>query len=101
MARTSEESLTMNEQKIIDSLEDNSFFRYGVPSGGVDGANKVFNLPTTPSPTDSLSVWINGQLQAEGVGEDYVLSGSTITFAFAPQTGDKLYYSYIDNPSVL
>lgn len=64
------------------------------PTGTIDGVNVTFGLSETPTPTNSLKLYRNGLLLAEGV--DYSLSGTTITF-FAnskPYTGDALRASF-------
>lgn len=53
------------------------------PAGAVDGVNAVFELSFEPA---SLLLFLNGVLQT--LGGDYTLSGTTITFATAPFTGD-------------
>jgi hypothetical protein len=63
------------------------------PSGTINGVNTSFTLLHTVSPTASLSLYKNGQLQIAG-GADYTLSGSTITYGSAPKTGDVLTASY-------
>lgn len=65
-----------------------------VPSGTINGSNTVFTLAGTPSPSSSLQLYLNGQLQEEGVGNDYTLSGQTITFAAGPLTGSVLLAFY-------
>ena len=64
------------------------------PSGIVDGSNTAFTLSAAPSPATSLAVYRNGILQK--VGQDFALSGSTVTFVTAgtPQPGDTLLASY-------
>lgn len=64
------------------------------PSGTVNGSNKVFTASQTPL-AGSLSVYLNGLYQEEGSGNDYVVSGSTITFVDAPETGDNIVITYI------
>jgi len=55
----------------------------------VDGVNDTFTLVGTPSPSDSLQLYKNGQLLFEGVG--YTLSGNSIVYAAAyiPEVGDE------------
>lgn len=55
------------------------------PAGAVDGVNDEFELSHEPA---SLLLFLNGVLQT--LGDDYTLSGTTITFATAPFTGDVL-----------
>lgn len=53
-----------------------------------------FTLSNTPL-TNSVQVFLNGLLQAEGTGKDYILSGTTVTFATAPISGDIVLVHYI------
>jgi hypothetical protein len=39
-------------------------------------------------------LYLNGQYMTVGVGEDYILSGITITMASAPIVGDKIIVNY-------
>ena len=68
------------------------------PSGAIDGTNDTFTLANTPDPPASLILTKNGIVMEEGTGNDYTLSGNTITFQAGqiPQTGDKLlcWYRY-------
>lgn len=59
---------------------------YGaVPSGAIDGTNRIFTIGRSLT---QATVWNNFPL-IPGLG--YVLSGTTITYASAPQVGDSLY----------
>jgi hypothetical protein len=71
-----------------------TFVDLEVPSGTINGTNKVFTLAFAPNPQLSLRVSNNGILLKQGA--DYTLSGSTVTFVTAavPQTGDLLTASY-------
>lgn len=64
------------------------------PSGDINGSNKTYTLAQTPSPALSLKLFRNGQLQT--AGEDYTLSGLTITMVNAPKAGNVLraWYNY-------
>lgn len=62
------------------------------PSGSVNGSNVTFTLANTPV-TGTEHVYLNGLLQ-DAAGEDYSISGTTITMTVAPQTGDKIRVSY-------
>jgi len=62
------------------------------PSGTINGTNVTFTLANTPS--NQISLYLNGQYMVPGAGEDYTLSGSTITMAAAPIVGDKLRVCY-------
>lgn len=59
-----------------------------VPSGTINGINTTFTLSYAPSPATMLLLFRNGVFQTAG-GEDYTLSGSTITYVTAPATGEK------------
>jgi len=64
------------------------------PSGLVNGINDTFTLSSTPSPSTSLLLFINGQLITQGT--DYTLATATITFVSSaiPMTGDILLATY-------
>jgi hypothetical protein len=59
-----------------------------VPIGEVNKRNAIFTLAHAPNPASSLRVYFNGLLQR--VTADYTLSGKTITFTTAPDTGELL-----------
>ena len=64
------------------------------PSGTINGTNLVFTLAYAPAPAAGLVLTLNGLVLQ--LGNDYTLSGNTITFipAGAPQLGDGLLASY-------
>lgn len=62
-------------------------------SANCNGTNLVFTLSFTPI-TKSVQVFLNGLLQEDGVGKDYILLGATITFTIAPTAGDILIIHY-------
>ncbi len=64
-----------------------------IPDGIMDGTNTVFMLSSEPIP-NSEHLFLNGLLQDEGYGEDYVILGNTITFNEAPLPGMRLRCSY-------
>lgn len=63
------------------------------PLGLIDGTNKVFTLKYTPV-ENSEHIYLNGVLQDNGETNDYIISGSTITFKEAPLYGMKLRCTY-------
>jgi hypothetical protein len=67
-----------------------------VPAGTKNGSNKTFTLAHTPVGQILLS-W-NGQIMTPGVGNDYTLSGTTITLlaTVGPASSDVLlaFYPY-------
>lgn len=70
------------------------------PTGTIDGTNATFTLASSPVAANTggraLTIFLNGLALLEGAGEDYTVSGATITFVATckPQTGDKLRASY-------
>ena len=63
------------------------------PSGAVNGSNTTYTLAFTPI-SGSEHVYLNGLLQEPGAGNDYTISGVTITYLTAPISGDKIRVSY-------
>lgn len=64
------------------------------PTGAVNGTNTTFVLASAPA-AGSEEVFLNGILQEPGAGNDYTISGDTITYLAAPETGDRLRVSYV------
>ena len=65
-------------------------------SANCNGSNVEFTLAETPI-ANSVQVFLNGLLQEEGSGNDYTISGVTITFATAPDASDLLLVHYIQD----
>jgi len=80
--------------RLAASIPGVGFVDQQTPTGATNGVNTTFNVSQAPSPSASLTVFLNGLLMRAGV--DYTLSGSTITFltASVPQSGDVLLCSY-------
>lgn len=64
-----------------------------VPSGDLDGVDTTYTLANTPI-AGSVALWLNGMRLYVGAGNDYTISGSTITFADAPVSGDIILADY-------
>jgi hypothetical protein len=64
-----------------------------VVGGTSNGVNATFTLANIPT-TGSVSLFLNGVLQQAGSGNDYTISGLTITMLNIPLTGDKLLANY-------
>lgn len=64
------------------------------PSGDINGVNTSYTLANTPA-SGTVEVILNGLQQEPGSGKDYTISGDTITFAVAPDTGDILLANYV------
>jgi hypothetical protein len=63
------------------------------PTGAVNSSNVTFTLVATPT-AGTEEVFLNGLLQEPGAGNDYTISGATITMLAAPITGDRLRVNY-------
>jgi len=64
------------------------------PTGTINGVNVTFSLAATPV-VGSEQVFLNGLLLEPGAGNDYTISGATITMLTAPATGDRLKANYL------
>lgn len=69
------------------------FIDHEVPSGEIDGNNKIYTLYATPY-ENADHVYLNGLLQTRGNGNDYVLVEKTITFNKVPKIGSTIQVSY-------
>jgi hypothetical protein len=70
---------------------------YGVLAGLVNSSNALYTVSQSVYITGTLKVWLNGQLQTQGTGEDFVETtpaSGTFTFATAPTTGDEITVEY-------
>lgn len=64
-----------------------------VPTGTKNSSNVTFTLANTPT-AGTEELFLNGILQESGAGNDYTISGGTITMAVAPVSDDKIVVSY-------
>jgi len=83
----------------VDSAEfvlPGKFKRNEVPSGVIDGVNAIFTLANTPVSAAVVTIILNGLNMKQGASNDYVISGTTVTFQAGqiPQTGDNLLADY-------
>ena len=62
-------------------------------AGTKNGTNTTFTLANTPV-SGSEEIFVNGILQESGAGNDYTISGGTITMLTAPASDDKLVANY-------
>lgn len=74
-------------------LSNSNFVDKETPTGLVNGSNTAFGLANTPV-AGSEHIYLNGMLQEAGAGNDYTISGATITMLTAPLTGEKIRVSY-------
>lgn len=65
-------------------------------TGTLNGSNTSFTLANTPNAgmSSPVMLFLNGDFLQSGAGNDYTISGSTITMLYAPATGDKLIAAY-------
>ena len=75
-------------------LGSGSFVFNQIPTGAINGSNTSFALASTPV-AGTVRVYRNGMLQEAGSGNDYTISGVTITYLYAPATGEQLRVHYI------
>ncbi|HOM04370.1 MAG TPA: hypothetical protein PLU67_02630 [Candidatus Kapabacteria bacterium] len=86
--------LTAADWSIFNNkLDSSKYVCREVPSGTVNGSNTNFALASIPISGTEM-VFVNGILQNAGSGNDYTISGNTITFAQAPKTGDVILVTY-------
>lgn len=75
-----------------------SFSDAEVPSGTINGTNTAFTLAHADANTGNSLVLVRNGVVQQGGGNDYTLSGATITFTSGsiPQSGDTLqaWYRY-------
>lgn len=60
-----------------------------------NGSNVTFSLASTPVAGTEI-VYLNGLRLKRGAGDDYQISGATITMNDAPLTGDVLLVDFIN-----
>ena len=60
-----------------------------VPTGAVNGSNVTFTLSETPR-ANSVMLFVNGAFQREGTGNDFTISGRTITLVTAPPENSNI-----------
>jgi len=86
-------AITFQQIPTSAGLLSTNFVDKEVPSGAINGSNTAYTLANTPT-SGSEHVYLNGLLQESGAGNDYTISGTSITMAVAPLTGEKLRVSY-------
>ena len=74
-------------------LKKSDFARGEIPSGTINGSNVTFTLSSAPQ--GEVMLFYNGQRLRSGVGNDFTMSGATITMTFAPTGSDVLMCDYL------
>lgn len=85
------DQLTTNGAVVLHKAD---FIVRETPSGTINGSNTTFGLASSPYAGGEM-LYLNGLLQEPGAGNDYTISGQTITFLTAPATGDRLRAIYV------
>ena len=76
-----------------DYMAPASFITRETPTGTINGVNTTFTLANTPI-VNTEQIFLNGLLLEPGAGNDYTISGATITMLIVPATGDRLKANY-------
>lgn len=85
--------ITFQQIPTSPGLSNSNFVDKEIPTGAINGLNTSFTLASTPV-AGSEHGYLNGLLLEAGAGNDYTISGATITMSVAPLTGEKLRFSY-------
>jgi hypothetical protein len=83
-------SITIATTGVITS---SSIVTEEVPSGTINGVNDTFTLANTPI-AGTVRVYLRGLRRKSGPGNDYTISGTTLTMITIPQTGDAFFIDY-------
>lgn len=86
-------AVTFQQIPTTAGLGASNFVDKEVPSGAINGINTTYTLGNTPT-AGTEHVYVNGVLQESGAGNDYIISGATITMLSALATGEKIRVSY-------
>lgn len=81
---------------VSEVIEQSNYIVREPPSGSINGVNTTFTLANTPV-AGTEQVFLNGLLQEPGGSNDYTISGDTITYNTAPETGDRLVVTYLSS----
>lgn len=82
-------------QIYIDQTPDNG--NYGLLAGSLDGVNKVFTVSQGEYVIGKIAVYLNGEIQEQGVAKDFTESDASngeITFTVAPASIDVVTVVY-------
>lgn len=86
-------AITFQQIPTTAGLSSSNFVENEVPSGSINGSNADFTIANTPV-AGSERVYLNGMRCFGGSGNDYTISGTTITMATAPLSGERLIVDY-------
>lgn len=77
----------------VDMISPSDIISSEVPAGLVDDLNVTYTLANTPL-VGTVRLYLNGLRQEAGDGKDYTITGTAITMAAAPATGDIILADY-------
>jgi len=86
-------AITFQSVGVSAGLQNSNFVDKEIPSGAINGSNTTYTLANTPV-LGSEHLYLNGVLQESGSGNDYTISGATITMLTAMLSGEKIRVSY-------
>lgn len=86
-------AIVWQELVISGALSSSNFVDKEIPSGSINGSNTAFTLANTPT-AGTEHVYLNGVLLESGAGNDYTISGASVTMLTAPTTGEKIRTTY-------
>ena len=58
-------------------------------------STRVFTVSNATVSSGTEQVFVNGILQSVGSGNDYTISGNTVTFTYDLEQGDNVVISYV------
>lgn len=96
---TGDVSVTGAGVTVVNNVSGSGFTKFGnfvfneTPTGAVNGVNTTYTLANTPV-AGTVMVFINGQLQEAGAGNDYTITGTGITMLYTLIASDKIRTFY-------
>lgn len=86
--------MAAHSHEISTSVSVANFIANEIPSGDINGSNKVFALAHTPI-SGTVHVHLNGMVQVPGSGLDYTIAINVITFTKAPRSNSEILVHYL------
>lgn len=81
-------------QTVANALTAANYICREAPTGTLNGSNVIFTLGNTPLSGKEMVI-LNGMILDPGAGNDYTISGATITMLTAPISTDKIFVTYL------
>tara|TARA_A200000159_G_scaffold31770_1_gene28333 strand:- start:14079 stop:26219 length:12141 start_codon:yes stop_codon:yes gene_type:complete len=89
----SNQSESTSEQS--SQVADSTVFREVLLADSATPSSRVFNISGATISSGTEQLFVNGILQSQGSGNDYTISGNTVTFAHDLVAGDSVVVSYV------